>query len=77
MDAEEGKNNFETNVIDYTMSLHTKSLQSSNYIKINDNLLGFKMDRYEQSKKPALSDYEVKALKDELNKIHIKYLSKE
>jgi hypothetical protein len=68
------------NEIDYNESLHTKQMQNSKYVKIDDNLLNFYLDsnkRTDASKATALKDSDIKTLRNELNKVHIKYLNED
>ena len=63
--------------IDYSDSIHTKQLQRSQYVKIDDNLLNFKFDAHEavNQQTKQLSDDQVAKMNDEITKVHLKYLS--
>ena len=63
--------------IDYNMSLHTKQIQSSSYVKIDDNLLNFAFERLSKDKAQQLSDEKIQRLSKELNRVHLKFLSQD
>ena len=70
------------NDINYNESLHTKQLQHSRYVKIDDNLLNFYLDNSKRPdgsslKKLHESDFKAFNQKGELNKVHIKYLNED
>lgn len=63
-------------ILDYDVSLHTRSLQRSNYIRIDDNPTNFDFKKNMFSlinDDTQLSDEKIMALKEELNRIHIKF----
>ena len=70
--------NLTPNDIDYTKSLHTTMLQRSEYMKLDDNLLNFDFDRSIfpwMKKTKRLTDQDIINKREDLNKVHCKYLS--
>jgi hypothetical protein len=67
------------NDINYKDSLHTKQIQRSKYLKIDDNLLKFDLQRkfgFEESKSKPLTDEKIERMLGELHRVHVKYISK-
>ena len=73
----------EKNNISYTNSLHTKHLQRSKYLKIDDNLLNIRAMNTNSlygtasSKKnfpDPLTDDQIRGLKQEIRRVHVKYM---
>jgi hypothetical protein len=76
--AEKGPGCSLKNQINYHESLHTKQIQYSNYVKIDDNLLNFDLNRkfgLSGSAAKPLSDDLILTLKNELHRVHLKFLS--
>jgi hypothetical protein len=78
----------EKNAISYEDSLHTKHLQRSKYLKIDDNLLNIKAMNNDalnggisgKSKKDLpepLSDDRIRLMKNEIRRVQVKYLKQE
>ena len=63
------------NRIDIHDSMHTMKRQSSNFVKIEDNVLNFTFDRSKRSEMSSLGEAEIKLLGKELHRIHLKYLT--
>ena len=66
------------NHIDIYESIHTNQVQRAEHIKIDDNLINFDFDRHlgiSSNRKKQLTDEDIKLKKEELNRVHIKYLS--
>ena len=58
--------------------MHTKQIQNSNYLKIDDNLLNFDLNRkfgMSNSSKKPLSDEKILILKNELHRVHLKFMN--
>jgi hypothetical protein len=77
--ADKGPTTSMSNQINYNQSLHTKQIQYSNYVKIDDNLLNFDLNRrfgMSSSNSKPLSDDKILILKNELHRVHLKFLNK-
>lgn len=65
------------NEINITESLHTKVIQRSQYVKIDDNLLNFDFDQFLGFKKNRVTDEYIMKMKEELNRVHLKFVSQD
>lgn len=63
------------NEINVEESLHTKVIQRSQYVKIDDNLLNFDFDKFLGFKKNSVTDEYILKMKEELNRVHLKYVN--
>ena len=65
------------NRIDLKDSLHATQRQSSQYVKIEDNIMNFNFDRIKNmsSSRTKLSDSDMKKLGKDMNRINLAFLS--
>ena len=63
------------NEIDYMQSLHTMLIQRSRFVKLDDNLLNIDFESHFNFSNKKLDDDRIKEMRDELNRVHLKYIS--
>ena len=66
--------------LDYNLSLHTRTRQRSNYIRVDDNPTNFDFKKNMFSflfDEKQLSEDKIMQMKEELNRIHIKFSGEE